>query len=150
MAPEVGLGHPYNQKCDVYSFTVLLWEMLSLKRPYDKYSNAEALIQSVFEEGERPLLNRKWPTALKEAFKAGWDREQSHRLSMAQLGTALRNELSGPCDSDDEEVSQPSLPRRRSTLIFKFSDTTQPVMSLNQQDFNTLLKGDSSLSCHPN
>lgn len=34
MAPEVALGKPYNLKVDVFSFGILLWQMLSLKTPF--------------------------------------------------------------------------------------------------------------------
>jgi serine/threonine protein kinase len=40
MAPEVGLGggRTYNEKCDGYSFAILLWEMLTLKTPFELYT----------------------------------------------------------------------------------------------------------------
>ena len=34
MAPEVALGEPYNETCDVYSFAILFWQLLSLEQPY--------------------------------------------------------------------------------------------------------------------
>lgn len=34
MAPEVGMEEPYNELCDVYSFGILVWEMMTLKKPY--------------------------------------------------------------------------------------------------------------------
>ena len=30
-APEVALGLPYNESCDVYSFSIVLWEILVMK-----------------------------------------------------------------------------------------------------------------------
>lgn len=33
MAPEVSLGN-YDEKCDVYSFGIILWEVLSHKKPH--------------------------------------------------------------------------------------------------------------------
>jgi len=35
MAPEVGLRQKYNTKCDVYSFGLIAWQMLTLQKPYD-------------------------------------------------------------------------------------------------------------------
>ena len=34
MAPEVGLRKVYNAKCDVYSFGLLAWQILTLQKPY--------------------------------------------------------------------------------------------------------------------
>ena len=34
MAPEVADSRPYNHKADIYAFGILLWELLSCKKPY--------------------------------------------------------------------------------------------------------------------
>ncbi|PKI52832.1 hypothetical protein CRG98_026780 [Punica granatum] len=34
MAPEVLRNEPSNEKCDVYSFGVILWELITLKQPW--------------------------------------------------------------------------------------------------------------------
>lgn len=47
MAPECLLGETYNMKADVYSFAVILWEMLSASRPYAFVMSLEQLIQHV-------------------------------------------------------------------------------------------------------
>ena len=41
MAPEVALSLPYNEKADVYSFGILLYQVASLLKPFDEYSFAE-------------------------------------------------------------------------------------------------------------
>lgn len=33
-APEVLRGEPYTEKCDIWSYAVLLWELLHRQRPY--------------------------------------------------------------------------------------------------------------------
>ena len=35
MAPEIALSQPYNLKADVYSFGMIMYNLLSLKKPYD-------------------------------------------------------------------------------------------------------------------
>jgi serine/threonine protein kinase len=35
MAPEVVHSHPYNEKVDVYSFGLLVWEMLAYRRVFE-------------------------------------------------------------------------------------------------------------------
>ena len=41
MAPEVARGLPANETADVYSFAIVLWEMVSLEVPYHFYGMKE-------------------------------------------------------------------------------------------------------------
>jgi len=42
-APEVFYYQPYNLKADVYSFSVMLWEMMCLKKPFAKCKHRKEL-----------------------------------------------------------------------------------------------------------
>jgi serine/threonine protein kinase len=35
MAPEVAESRPYSEKADVYSFAMVMWEMATLRKPYE-------------------------------------------------------------------------------------------------------------------
>ena len=35
MAPEVASNKHYNHKAEIYSFAIVLWEIVALRRPYD-------------------------------------------------------------------------------------------------------------------
>jgi serine/threonine protein kinase len=59
MAPEIVKGEGYNFSCDVYSFGILLWEICTLEKPFQKYRTLEELEQKVVQEGERPSLRAK-------------------------------------------------------------------------------------------
>ena len=39
-APEVLLGHGYSEKCDVWSFGVVCWELMTARIPFDGMSQA--------------------------------------------------------------------------------------------------------------
>ena len=84
MAPEVGMKKPYNELCDVYSFGVLVWEMMALKKPYDKIdmgglvrdvwkdnSDAKRPSPSLVEKGNF-MANRTW-TGMKRRRNANED-----------------------------------------------------------------------------
>ena len=125
MAPEVALGMRYNQCCDVYSFSILLWEMLSLKRPYNDFPSADTLIQRVFEENERPKLPRKWPASLKEALVAGWHADPLQRVGISYLGSMIRKEIA---PSNDDDLNPSGRQRRRSTKVYDFKGEKHPVV----------------------
>ena len=64
MAPEVALGKPYNEKCDVFSFGILLYEIISLKPPFSK-AIKENYRTIVSKGGKRPRIKTKWPCMTK-------------------------------------------------------------------------------------
>jgi serine/threonine protein kinase len=51
MAPEcLTFGESYNMKADIYSFAIILWEMLSASQPYAFVRRRDELIQHVGKE----------------------------------------------------------------------------------------------------
>ncbi|KAL8475495.1 hypothetical protein ACS0TY_028230 [Phlomoides rotata] len=72
MAPEVLNGHPYNRKCDVYSFGICLWEIYCCDMPYPHLSFSE-LTSAVVHQNLRPEIPRCCPTSLANVMKRCWD-----------------------------------------------------------------------------
>jgi len=93
MAPEVAMGLPYNATCDVYSFSVLLWEMLALKRPYENYAPS-AMPQKIWSgPHKRPLLDASWSETIQNMLKKGWSKDYVHeRYSMKHMSAILQEE----------------------------------------------------------
>lgn len=89
-APEVILKKPYNHKAETFSLTVVLWEMISLKKPYECLS-CEEVKESVSQVGCRPSIPRSWPRALRLLLKRGWSKRFSNRPSMAEMEAALES-----------------------------------------------------------
>mmetsp|Transcript_22856 Transcript_22856/g.26453 ORF Transcript_22856/g.26453 Transcript_22856/m.26453 type:complete len:398 (+) Transcript_22856:128-1321(+) len=93
MAPEVQRGLPYNQLVDVFSFTILLWQMLSLETPFATY-NVQRHSERVVHGGERPSLNTsKWSKELCELFRQGWSANIRKRPHFGVVSTLLRAEF---------------------------------------------------------
>jgi serine/threonine protein kinase len=64
MAPEVALKQRYDETADVYSFSVLLWEMIALKDPYEGLSD-QAVERKVIYAGHRPKIDPQWSNGLR-------------------------------------------------------------------------------------
>lgn len=62
---------PYNHKADVYSFGIILWELNTLKKPFDGLDR-EQFYERVVHGGERPPLSRKWPEELTSLMTDCW------------------------------------------------------------------------------
>jgi len=98
MAPEVADCQPYNQKADVYSFGIILWELVANKKPYDGM-NRDEFYSRVVHGGERPVINnKKWPVDLIELMKNCWDTDIAKRPDFADIVDALDGMLSGEKD----------------------------------------------------
>ncbi|XP_051858692.1 putative mitogen-activated protein kinase kinase kinase 7-like [Drosophila albomicans] len=58
MAPEVSIQNSYTEKCDVYSFGITFWEVMSKKKPFYHLRNTvDFHIQKKAIEGDRPLIS---------------------------------------------------------------------------------------------
>jgi len=71
MAPEVGRNRPYNQKADIYSLSLVLWECLSLKKPFASHSRSLHR-EMVLEGNERPPIEDFWPCGIKSLLQCSW------------------------------------------------------------------------------
>ena len=72
MAPEVALSQKYNHRSEAYSFAIVVWEMVALRRPYADIT-PEVFEQRVCIEHERPRLKeKKWPQPLCEILSRAW------------------------------------------------------------------------------
>ncbi|KAL3927314.1 MAG: hypothetical protein SGBAC_013134 [Bacillariaceae sp.] len=89
MAPEVALGLPYNESCDVYSFAILLWEMLSLNRAFASYTNKLLEEFVVRPPHRRPARNAKWPQELRDMMHNAWSPRISDRPSAKDMELML-------------------------------------------------------------
>jgi hypothetical protein len=88
MAVEVIRKHPYNCKVDVFSFSILLWELMALCKPYDGLVGQQVKeCVSVF--GERPAIPRTWPTNLRRIMRRGWTENLVDRPFMTEVKEVL-------------------------------------------------------------
>jgi serine/threonine protein kinase len=85
MAAEVYMSNLYGLPADIYGFSVILWEMLSLSIPYAKM-DAEEHVRQTFEKRRRPKLRAyNWPEEVKSLIKKGWSHEPAKRPKMDSI-----------------------------------------------------------------
>ena len=89
MAPEVCHGLPYNEKVDVYSFAVVLWEICTLRKPFAGMSVADHY-REVIVGGLRPPLDPRWPPRLVSLLQSCWHGEPDRRPFIAEARDILR------------------------------------------------------------
>jgi serine/threonine protein kinase len=126
MAPEVAMGHTYNDRADVYSFTVLLWEMLALERPSSGSKGSrnaggcatkslELHLEQVCVCHMRPPISSTWTDATQDILRHGWAETVPKRYGMQELSEMLRLEVVNLRNGNDTGLGDA---RRRSTYVF--------------------------------
>lgn len=73
MANEVGEGKQYGLKVDVYSFGILLWQICTLKEPFDDMFQISQYHQWIVGEGRRPDLKSVKIEDLRCLIAQCWD-----------------------------------------------------------------------------
>lgn len=90
MAPEVAVHRPYNEKTDVYSFSLIVWQVLTLERPYEGM-NSDQYFENVVENHVRPHLPLEWPQELCQLLSRCWHRNPKKRPSFPDIMSAMRS-----------------------------------------------------------
>ena len=99
MAPEIADAKPYNELADTYSYVHLLYQILSLQKPYPSLSKEEHR-ERVIEGGERPPIDSQWPRKIQELLIKGWSAKISDRPSMSEV-VAILKDVIADLDPDD-------------------------------------------------
>lgn len=72
MAPEIMQGRDMTLQADVFSFSVLLWELLTLQIPYGFVRSFQELFHKVVVQQERPFLKAISSRRLRAVFLRAW------------------------------------------------------------------------------
>ena len=84
MAPEVIRGKSkYDNKCDVFSYAMILYQMLTKKLPYEDISASN--VCNEIERGKRPDLPLDTPKGLRLLIKQCWDDNPVKRPSFDEI-----------------------------------------------------------------
>lgn len=116
MAPEVALGKPYNETCDVYSFSILMWQMLMAETPFENYKSVKSFNAKVFIGGVRPRPDPKWPQDISDLLRNSWSPDIAKRPMMDEVCEALREAINRDTDEELVEIMDAS---RRSEISFR-------------------------------
>eukprot|EP01029_Cantina_marsupialis_P029146 TRINITY_DN779867_c0_g1_i1.p1 TRINITY_DN779867_c0_g1~~TRINITY_DN779867_c0_g1_i1.p1 ORF type:complete len:1036 (+),score=202.55 TRINITY_DN779867_c0_g1_i1:96-3203(+) len=88
-SPEMLFGHRYNEKADVYSFAIIMWELLAWCEPFPQMRVIE-VVTAVAEKKERPTLKKEWPSGFVKIMKQCWAQEPESRPTMNDVVSMLK------------------------------------------------------------
>jgi len=105
MAPEVMMGQPYDDKADVYSFGIILWEIVTRDVPYKHHSDYNTFSRAVCHEHERPPLPVDTMPSLKYLITNCWDHNPKLRPSFNEIVFRI-SEVMVECMIENESARQ--------------------------------------------
>ncbi|XP_038987639.1 serine/threonine-protein kinase STY17-like isoform X5 [Phoenix dactylifera] len=91
MAPEVINHQPYDHKADVFSFSIVLWELVTSKVPYETMTPLQAALG--VRLGLRPEIPENTHPKLVELMKRCWEAVPAKRPSFSEITIELEELL---------------------------------------------------------
>ena len=131
MAPEFFQGEDYNEKVDVYSFGLILWEMLTKEVPFDNMEYFQIIYQVVIQQS-RPMIPKKTPPNLAKLIESCWSLNPSERPSFEQITPLFESGI----------VEFPDCDRQRFNVVLS-SFSSQQKFVRRHSNSNLLLSNES-------
>lgn len=100
MAPEVIRHEAYSQTADVYSFSILMWQLLTREDPFEGKSQIEAAA-AVAMESARPPFHAETPDSIVRLIQACWSDDPRKRLPFDKISKTLASIESTQLSEDE-------------------------------------------------
>lgn len=102
IAPEIWINKDYGPSCDVYSFGLITYEIITGEEPFKSIQIYE--LPSKVVNGERPIINNFVPDSYKDLIESCWSSNPEDRPSFDEIVEKLRNDsgfITPEVDKDD-------------------------------------------------
>ncbi|XP_010439238.1 PREDICTED: dual specificity protein kinase shkE isoform X1 [Camelina sativa] len=104
MAPEVLRSEPSNEKCDVFSFGVILWELMTTLIPWDRLNSIQVVGVVGFMDRRLDLpegLNPRIASIIQDCWQTDPAKRPSFEELISQMMSLFRKPGSGAQEDDD-------------------------------------------------
>ncbi len=137
LASEVIRHERYDYAADVYSFGILMWEMISREKPFDAKSPIEAA-GAVALEGKRPPFPEGIPSNVRTLLEGCWADKSMERISVEQIIESI-GEISQDMIAESWLAAPTGHPVYKKVAV---DDTTRKIENTpTKQKKKTLMKG---------
>jgi len=102
MAPEVMMGRQVDEKADVYSYGIVLWEIVTQLVPFPGISSFPKFRQAICLNNERPPLTDDILPSIQDLLNLCWHKDPGSRPSFKQIIDMIDALLPGCAINDPE------------------------------------------------
>jgi hypothetical protein len=148
---------PYDFKADVYSFALIMWELVTNEVPFENL-DIVSLIRNVAVKGERPKFptaDSRCPSELIELIKICWNQKPYNRPSFADLIKAFEAleskfpTVSSPMPTVSSPMPTVSSPMRFSNAEqWDFPKNWEPKWQARKEYYSVEVKSSEKVSAY--
>eukprot|EP00026_Physarum_polycephalum_P000251 Phypoly_transcript_00251.p1 GENE.Phypoly_transcript_00251~~Phypoly_transcript_00251.p1 ORF type:complete len:1880 (+),score=208.43 Phypoly_transcript_00251:799-5640(+) len=132
LAPEIMKGESYTEKADIFSYGIVLWELLTHEHPYSEYPVSTDKFLSRFEQaiigGLRPTIPADCTPDFSTLVAKCWDAEPSKRPSFDEIYYTLcqiRRRLYPEFEVTEEERAVTAVMTRIASMASQYNSNAR-------------------------
>lgn len=141
-SPEMLMSDHYDQKIDVYSYAVLLWELFTNDIPFKGVKNSIQLATEIVQNNKRPIFPATCPPKLLKLIKRCWDHDPKVRPTFKNLVLAFETgEFLFPGTNPDIVIAyknQMIQKERQSTANASFEESKATIDQISKGDIQSI------------
>jgi len=149
MAPEVAAMQDYGLECDVYSFSITMWEICTLNKAFEDVRGKLVFLEDVVRGNKRPSIKSISLSAIGALLEQGWDKDPSKRPSFSDV-VKLLEEVIAVMTTTRTPVAKPvqlrSSPNQSSVTTSTFRNRLRATFIRSSGTSDIQLNGASNLS----
>ncbi|UXI23048.1 hypothetical protein NH340_JMT08991 [Sarcoptes scabiei] len=150
MAPEVFTTKNYSEKCDVFSWAIILWEVFTRQVPYQNIENNCAIMWAICTKGMRPPMIRDCPQIFRKLLTDCWQNDASKRPSMDNV-VQIMEQIFSLCSEESQQEIDLLIPNDNFERL-RISNITNPrsgnMTNSSSLFFDDYLHSKTSTSSH--
>jgi len=143
MAPEVMMGKDFDEKADVYSYAMCLWEIYTCKDLFPNHNDYDEFVAAICKNLERPDIPSDCLPSLRKLLEDCWHSKAKNRPDFMEINDRLDHILveAAIIDKEGQEFWKANFMKKRkikwdsfTKAFYKFLGVTRPYDEDDEDD----------------